>query len=1589
MEGSLPFNYAGVPRADPRPGGIQKKKKSMTMTLKNNRISGLRGSERAPVLLPTPLKSEGVVDNEFRVNSEGVKAGTYTSHYHFRERLSSKIEYPKIAMGICPICERQLANERGVRIHIGRMHKEFNTDNHRGPSGASVVQSSQAMEEHHLTRDDVSSDFTHKHVEGNLEENIKEQIKKKSDPLLPHPSDKRKWAKWDQVICDNLRWEIGETEWAQADLNQLAHDFESSVYSSLISLGGERPEYVRKQTDRSKGSRELQRIKKEKKALRKEWRLKKASGAMDVKETFKKLSKVLRLYSKSVKISKAFQDESKAHQDRNDFRKNPFKFGKKLLDPTPTGKPNFTKEEADMFFSASARHPDRGRKYTPPFELPRPKKPQYDFETAAPNGEELEVAVAKRSIGSGAGINGIRFLVYKRCPGLRKFLGKLCERAWIEKVIPLVWRLGRAMLLAKSDDTSHPELMRRITILNAEARIFWAMFHNRLLKYMIQNRYQNLSVQKAFTPGVPGCIEHGTMHEESFDNAKRYRRAICATWLDLHKAYGSLAHMMIQFTLEWYHIPTDMQELVFRYYEEVLVRIFTSEWEGEVFRQEKGVLEGCTTSTSLFNLSFQMLLDIHEHLTGKQQLGYHFKEANFWFTRPTFADDIGLYSGPPKDCQTSVDAFCKGLAWSRTLRVNVPKCVSYAAKASKTGDYSAFDPLITIQQYDEEGTEIGPRERIQDLKSYKGDWFKYLGFKKEDENHKGAVKRNFEARLVDYMDKIDKSRLLGSMKAWTANFLAIPKLTWELLSHKFTPTQVSMWQKRVNKFYKKWMQLKKPTENGILYRRNTSFGLGFKNLEEINRMSQVTKWHIMKSSLDANARALFDYKLAQDRKGKRPSPCLVIEDAETRLRHRQMFGGQTDKKGIGARKKQSMEQTSKQKRQQVLQIVKDDAERERIDVLDNYEMQANWKTYGLNNTMQADLTWAKMLYTYSDELLKFVLNATANTLNSPDNLRRWGCARGLVCICGKPDVTLKHILAGCPWVYKWENKATRTEDRYTWRHNCVLLALSKHIERKVDEANGKQRKSTKKQLFVKEGTIISAKARWEAKANAKIQESILGLATDWNYNFDLPEYHEGKYNNLVFPHEVTPTVKRVDGYLISRQEKLCVLGPEITSPMDDNVMMWHAKKTEKYRKMVAKVEGWKFFDFSVEVGALGWIPPSTFGKLKELGFSNKETKMIQNELTYVARMCSYVIFVNRHNKEFRSYRVQSMSKGPFMNRNFDGIPDTVVPEHMSMPKKAVQAKAHVRAQTKVHAHAQTRAVKGGIEERIRNNIKSMKAMYRASLAERIKSGGKSTVIQRKPFSTGLNQLERLKGLQTIYTELYRGEKKAFQEAVEQAKTHSKQSKFKRGTWLETGQIHFILTAMSIHKPEPPTSFDMVNAACKRLEKNGARRLVGSKIVNTDGERGYHYNCLIYSFDEEGAFRAWYQEPLTATCTSKHMSETLSSEFPGAKIDHEPIGFQHDGWSCGYICIWLQLTALHRLHLGQSPFDHPTPKCPEGWVDVCLRLLTTHDLLGNIKNNDLHPRLIGLRPLILDTLLNGNFDRETFMEHINEFERFTC
>jgi len=198
--------------------------------------------------------------------------------------------------------------------------------------------------------------------------------------------------------------------------------------------------------------------------------------------------------------------------------------------------------------------------------------------------------------------------------------------------------------------------------------------------------------------------------------------------------------------------------------------------------------------------------------------------------------------------------------------------------------------------------------------------------------------------------------------------------------------------------------------------------------------------------------------------------------------------------------------------------MKKEAEEKRLIVVHQYEMQASWLSWGLDKMMKSDLGWQTMLYQYSQNLLKFVLNSQTNTLPTPDNLRRWKLKRNELCgLCGQQEVTLSHILAGCPWVPNVENKL-KGEDRYKWRHNNVLLLIAASIKEQVIVAGKAPERKAKDPLikFVRAGEAMKRSIPSKLKG-------LLSQARDWIVDFDLPEFRF-PHSAYVFPHEVCATL---------------------------------------------------------------------------------------------------------------------------------------------------------------------------------------------------------------------------------------------------------------------------------------------------------------------------------------------------------------------------------------------------------------------------------------------------------------------------------
>jgi hypothetical protein len=105
-------------------------------------------------------------------------------------------------------------------------------------------------------------------------------------------------------------------------------------------------------------------------------------------------------------------------------------------------------------------------------------------------------------------------------------------------------------------------------------KIFFAVVAKRVEKYMTQNKFIS-QVQKGFKAETPGCLEHSFAMYEALLDAKLNQRQIVVAWLDLCNAYGSVKHNLVQFALEWCHVPDMIRELILDYYDKICAQIRT------------------------------------------------------------------------------------------------------------------------------------------------------------------------------------------------------------------------------------------------------------------------------------------------------------------------------------------------------------------------------------------------------------------------------------------------------------------------------------------------------------------------------------------------------------------------------------------------------------------------------------------------------------------------------------------------------------------------------------------------------------------------------------------------------------------------------------------------------------------------------------------------------------------------------------------------------------------------------------------------------------------------------------------------------
>ena len=156
------------------------------------------------------------------------------------------------------------------------------------------------------------------------------------------------------------------------------------------------------------------------------------------------------------------------------------------------------------------------------------------------------------------------------------------------------------------------------------------------------------------------------------NNARLKQRGCVITLLDLKNVFGEVNHHLLIETLKLHHITDNVITLMSSSYSNYDISILMESFMTSSIRVHRGVLQGDTLSSLLFNLIINTLINTIKS-ENIECMGYFYQNCfrpKHWFQ---FADDTAIVTALESDNQHLCDVFLKWTSWA-DLTIKVSKC---------------------------------------------------------------------------------------------------------------------------------------------------------------------------------------------------------------------------------------------------------------------------------------------------------------------------------------------------------------------------------------------------------------------------------------------------------------------------------------------------------------------------------------------------------------------------------------------------------------------------------------------------------------------------------------------------------------------------------------------------------------------------------------------------------------------------------------------------------------------------------------------------------------------------------------------------
>ena len=742
--------------------------------------------------------------------------------------------------------------------------------------------------------------------------------------------------------------------------------------------------------------------------------------------------------------------------------------------------------------------------------------------------------------------------------------------------------------IPKEANSSQINEFRPISLLNVEGKIFFSVMASRLTKYLTENGYIDMSVQKGGIPEVPGCVEHASMIWETIQRAKSQKLDLDVVWLDLANAYGSVPHQMIQMTLEMYHVPSNIRQMLRRYFDGFSMRFSTKDYTTDWIDLQVGIAMGCAISPILFVLAMEVILKAAASNTSPTNLGDGLQIPPL----KAFMDDTTILSSSKAETCKMLDRLDE-LITSCRMRFKPKKSRSLSLRKGKVADTEVFNignqPIPTVSE-----------EPVKSL----GRWYdKSLKDTKRGDEIKQSVEKGLHS--------IDQCGLPGKYKVWCLQFMLIPKLLWPLLIYDICVSTVEMCEAKLNKFTRKWLGVPPGLTDVALYCRQARLKLPLKSLVEEYKAGKARLLAMLEDSKDVVVRAI----RPRLKTGRKWDVHKAVDSAKQSLVTQEIIGHtQTNRQGLGATKMRWWSKTKgKEKRDMVIQEIRKEEDANRLTKAVQQSQQGQWTTW--DSALQRSLSWND-LWHMAPLRISFILRSVYDLLPSKANLVKWGKADEPTCPLCQGKQTTEHVLSSC--------KTALSQGRYTWRHNQVLKELADVVSTAADTNNPAKPQATAIMFRAAGG-----KETWplEPTSYETGSRGLLDEADDWECSADLPDW--GNHPDIVKKSGMRPDIVL---YSSSAKKVLLI---ELTVPYESRMEEAHLYKTEKYAELANSLRrsGFQSRVFAIEIGARGFVGTSAYSLMKQLSVSGRKRTRALKALAEAAEKSSSWLWSRRNDDQ--------------------------------------------------------------------------------------------------------------------------------------------------------------------------------------------------------------------------------------------------------------------------------------------------------------------------------------------------------------------